>query len=75
MTFSIPRIQVVRPCIAEIFQTALSLDGTLSGEHGIGLTKSRFMEQEVGTAALNYSRRLKAGVDPKNLINPGKVFS
>ena len=65
----------VEQCIAEIFQTALSLDGTLSGEHGIGLTKARFMADEVGTATLNYSRRLKAGVDPKNLINPGKIFS
>ncbi|MCF8038242.1 MAG: FAD-binding protein [Desulfohalobiaceae bacterium] len=64
----------VEKAIAEIFAKALSLDGTLSGEHGIGLAKARFMEQEVGRASLAYSRALKKGVDPNNILNPGKMF-
>ena len=53
---------------------ALELGGTLSGEHGIGLAKSRYMEKEVGRAALVYSRRIKSVLDPKNILNPGKVI-
>lgn len=66
--------QRVEKAIAEIFAKALALDGTLSGEHGIGLAKARFMEQEVGRATLDYSRALKKGVDPNNILNPGKMY-
>jgi glycolate oxidase len=64
----------VEKAIDDIFEAALSLDGTLSGEHGIGLAKSRYMERETTRATLVYSRRLKQALDPEGILNPGKVF-
>jgi glycolate oxidase len=64
----------VERAIDAIFEKALELGGTLSGEHGIGLAKSRFLEKETGRAAILYSRRIKAALDPKNILNPGKII-
>ncbi len=63
----------VEKAINEIFEKALMLDGTLSGEHGIGILKAKFMEKEVGKDTLNYMQRLKKGIDSKNLLNPNKM--
>jgi len=64
----------VEQAIEEIFEQALNLDGTLSGEHGIGLAKSKFMEREVGLGTILYSKRIKEALDPHTLLNPGKSF-
>jgi len=64
----------VEAAIEEIFARALELGGTLSGEHGIGLAKSRFLEQETSQATIVYSRRIKAALDPNNILNPGKIL-
>jgi glycolate oxidase len=64
----------VEAAIDEIFDQALKLGGTLSGEHGIGMAKSRFLEKETTRATIVYSRRLKAALDPKNILNPGKII-
>jgi len=64
----------VEAAIDAIFDRALALGGTLSGEHGIGAAKARFMEKEAGRATLVYSRRIKSVLDPKNILNPGKVI-
>jgi glycolate oxidase len=53
---------------------ALSLGGTLSGEHGIGTAKSKWLEKETTKATIIYSRRLKKAVDPNYLLNPGKII-
>ncbi len=66
--------QRVEKAIDAIFDRALALGGTLSGEHGIGLAKSRYMEKETNRATILYSRRIKASLDPKNILNPGKVL-
>ncbi|WP_407919118.1 FAD-binding oxidoreductase [Desulforhopalus singaporensis] len=63
----------VENAIDEIFDCALGLDGTLSGEHGIGMAKAKFMVREVGKASLDYATRIKAAVDPKNILNPEKM--
>jgi glycolate oxidase len=60
--------------IDSIFDRALALGGTLSGEHGIGMAKSRFLEKETSRATIIYSRRIKAVLDPKNILNPGKII-
>ncbi len=60
--------------VGEIFQAALELGGTLSGEHGIGIVKSAYMEKEVGEAGLAMMRRIKDAWDPNNILNPGKIF-
>lgn len=53
---------------------ALALGGTASGEHGIGLIKRKFMEEEHGSA-LAWMRQIKTLFDPENLLNPGKIFN
>ncbi len=60
--------------VGEIFQAALELGGTLSGEHGIGLMKAPYMEKELGTAGLAMMRKIKDAWDPHNILNPGKIF-
>ncbi len=62
----------VEAAVEAIFDAALALGGTLSGEHGIGKAKSRFMEKEVGRGTILYSKRIKAALDPKNILNPGQ---
>jgi len=58
----------------EIVAQGLALGGTCSGEHGIGLGKREFLEQEHGDGALSVMRALKATLDPKGIMNPGKIF-
>jgi len=64
----------VEHAIDDIFEAALSMNGTLSGEHGIGLAKAKYMENETNRASVLFSRRIKAAGDPKNLLNPGKIL-
>ncbi len=60
--------------IEEMFRLALSLGGTLSGEHGIGLLKAPFLEMEFGRAGVAVMRRIKEALDPPGILNPGKIF-
>jgi len=64
----------VEQAVGEIFEAAVELGGTLSGEHGIGLFKSPFMEMELGEVGLDLMKRIKQSWDPNNILNPGKVF-
>jgi glycolate oxidase len=64
----------VEDAIDDIFDVALGMGGTLSGEHGIGIAKSKYMEKETSRATILYARRLKKALDPKGILNPGKVI-
>nr|WP_101845331.1 FAD-linked oxidase C-terminal domain-containing protein [Halobacillus sp. Marseille-P3879] len=64
----------VEKAVEEIFQAAINLGGTLSGEHGIGTMKAPFMEQELGAVGLEMMKRIKDSWDPKRIMNPGKIF-
>jgi glycolate oxidase len=64
----------VEAAVDTIFDQALALGGTLSGEHGIGSAKSRFLIKETSPGTILYSKRLKAALDPKNILNPGKIL-
>lgn len=64
----------VEQAVEAIFKAAIDLGGTLSGEHGIGLMKSPFMEMELGKAGLDMMKRIKKAWDPHNILNPGKIF-
>jgi glycolate oxidase len=57
-----------------IFDKALAMGGTLSGEHGIGMSKSKYLAQETSKGTLAYSRRMKSVLDPKGILNPDKII-
>ena len=61
--------------LGEIFRKVLEMGGTISGEHGVGLTKVDYIGMEVGEQELDLMRGIKARFDPKGIMNPGKVFS
>lgn len=64
----------VEQAVGEIFETAVHLGGTLSGEHGIGTMKASFMELELGVHGVDMMKRIKQAWDPNNIMNPGKIF-
>jgi glycolate oxidase len=64
----------VEQMVAEEFAIALELGGTLSGEHGVGALKRPYMETALGAVSLDIQKRIKAALDPLNILNPGKVF-
>lgn len=59
----------------ELFRAALALGGTLTGEHGVGVLKRRWLGDELGDTSLHLQRRLKAVFDPLNILNPGTMFA
>ncbi|HFD92704.1 MAG TPA: FAD-binding protein [Gammaproteobacteria bacterium] len=61
-------------CLDQVFDLVLTLNGTLSGEHGVGLEKRAFVDREIGPTALELMRRIKAQFDPRHILNPGKML-
>jgi D-lactate dehydrogenase (cytochrome) len=59
----------------KLVNRALSLGGTCTGEHGIGLHKMDFLRTETGEGAVDVMRTIKRALDPHNIMNPGKIFS
>jgi D-lactate dehydrogenase (cytochrome) len=59
----------------EVVLRALAMEGTCSGEHGIGLHKMDFLVSEAGAGAVDMMRTVKRALDPKNIMNPGKIFA
>lgn len=59
--------------VKEIFQATLELGGTISGEHGIGITKAPFLEMDIGSENHALMNRLKNLLDPNHILNPGKL--
>lgn len=64
----------VEQAIAAIFEAAVTLGGTLSGEHGVGLSKKPFLHLALEPEAVGLMESLKKAVDPRGVLNPGKVF-
>lgn len=64
----------VENAVEEMFNYAVELGGTLSGEHGIGTMKRAFLEKELGSAGIAFQKSVKTALDPKNILNPGKIF-
>ncbi|CAN5184701.1 FAD-linked oxidase C-terminal domain-containing protein [soil metagenome] len=60
--------------LEEIFAAAIMLGGTITGEHGVGLAKKRFLERQVGDPVIRFMRQVKAALDPNQVLNPGKIF-
>jgi glycolate oxidase len=64
----------VEKAMEEIFDQAVRLGGTITGEHGVGLAKKAFLPKAMGDASLELMRQLKRTLDPDNTLNPGKIF-
>lgn len=60
--------------VDEIFKATLKLNGSITGEHGIGITKSRYLKMEMGDKAVEIMHGIKRQFDPENILNPGKIF-
>jgi glycolate oxidase len=60
--------------IEELFDYTLELGGTISGEHGVGITKAAYVQKEIGPVELELMKKIKKIFDPKQILNPGKIF-
>ena len=56
------------------FRRALAMGGTCTGEHGTGLGKMKLLEEEIGMTGVSVSKQIKNTLDPKSIMNPGKVL-
>ena len=60
--------------VKEVFRSTLDLVGTISGEHGVGITKKDYIRMEIKPAELKLMKRTKQAFDPLYILNPGKIF-
>ena len=58
----------------EIFDAAIAMGGTITGEHGVGLAKKKYLPKLVGESGIRVMRGIKQAFDPKGILNPGKIF-
>lgn len=65
----------VEGAFAEIFEAAIALGGTITGEHGVGIVKAPYLEWKVGTAGIEVMKGIKGAFDPQNILNPNKMFA
>ncbi|MBW7888694.1 MAG: FAD-binding protein [Bacteroidetes bacterium] len=68
-------ISRVEKAYAEIFEEAVKLGGTITGEHGTGLAKRKFLHLVTGQTSIDVMRSIKKAIDPNGILNPGKVFT
>ena len=65
----------VEKAFEEIFEKAIELGGTITGEHGVGVMKAPYLEMKLGAAGIAAMKSIKDSLDPNNIMNPGKVFA
>jgi glycolate oxidase len=65
----------VEMAFAEIFEKAVELGGTITGEHGVGVMKAPYLELKLGKEGIAVMKAIKQALDPNNIMNPGKVFA
>lgn len=65
----------VEQALEEIFHVAISLGGTITGEHGVGEMKAPYLEWKIGESGIQLMKQIKQSVDPLNIMNPGKMFA
>jgi len=68
-------INRVERAFDQIFSAAVMLGGTITGEHGTGLSKRQFYEKIAGPAQIGMMKAIKNAIDPNSILNPGKIFS
>jgi glycolate oxidase len=69
-----PEMERVEHAMQEIFDYAVKLGGTITGEHGVGVAKKKFLPGALGDDSLDLMRQLKKTLDPQGILNPGKIF-
>ncbi|GGA18892.1 FAD-linked oxidase C-terminal domain-containing protein [Psychrobacillus lasiicapitis] len=65
----------VEAAFSEIFDSALRLGGTITGEHGVGEMKAPYLEWKIGESGIEVMKGIKQSIDPLNIMNPGKIFA
>jgi len=58
----------------ELFERVVALEGSISGEHGIGFAKAQYLPLELSPDVIALMKRLKTAFDPNDILNPGKIF-
>jgi glycolate oxidase len=67
-------IRRAHAAFAEIFDATIAMGGTITGEHGVGVAKKKYLPKLVGESGLRVMRGIKGAFDPKGILNPGKIF-
>ena len=75
LTVTLTVIELLNQIPGSCFRRALAVGGTCTGEHGIGLGKRHMLIEEIGETTINVMKQIKMALDPKNVMNPGKVIS
>lgn len=60
--------------VQEVFRKVIALGGTITGEHGVGITKAPYLEMEIPREGIRLMERIKLAFDPRGILNPGKIF-
>ena len=68
------QLDIANTCLADVFQLVIKLNGSLSGEHGIGLEKRDYINLELDNTAIDIMKKIKQQFDPLGILNPDKVF-
>jgi D-lactate dehydrogenase (cytochrome) len=66
-------VKAAKAFVSRLIERALAMEGTCTGEHGIGQGKMKYLEKELGSETLNTMRLIKQALDPQNIMNPGKI--
>lgn len=67
-------VKKAEAAVEELFRQTIAMGGTLSGEHGVGITKAPYLAMEIGRTELALMKRIKTAFDPNGILNPGKIF-
>lgn len=67
-------LEVVNAAVHRLVHRAIAMDGTCSGEHGVGIGKTEYLVEELGEGTVELMKTVKRAVDPLNLLNPGKLY-
>jgi glycolate oxidase len=69
------QVKQAHKAVDKLFAATLALGGTITGEHGVGLSKKAYLSWEIGEKEQSIMKQIKAVFDPRQILNPGKIFS
>ena len=74
LLFDDDQYPLAKAIVDRLVRRAIGLDGTCTGEHGVGLAKRKYLYEELGEGTVELMKLLKKTIDPLNLFNPGKLY-